>query len=348
MIKDFAIWDPNLIGDLESLFANSQNIDHIILNSAIEYQYNYIGGNRKVMDKLIEFTLQNKIKLDIITGTHPSFVLMPEYYNVTIHYWPTFWLTMLLSRLKVSPNYQMNNAIGLDVDRLHVGKNLPIFYPFICMSKAPKVHRAIMMDMLGKHQILDKGVVIWREHCRNYQYKHWEEKIMLRDQLDGFKYQEILPQEYAMSFAQLVPESDEVIFTLSEKTGMALYFNKPFLVAGCKNFHHILKDFGFVWYDEIFDYSFDSIDDLEIRYDMIAQNFVKLSKYNKSELKSLYDRVFDKCVYNKKVALKLATSSNLIPNIWPVLVNHHVQNNIPSYPENINNFIHTHEDEYRF
>jgi len=347
MIKDYAIWDPNLQQELENLFQNPNDTSHIILNSAIEYQYNFIGGNSKLMDKLIEFTNHHNIKLDIITGTHPSCVLMPHYSHVNIHYWPTFWLTMLLTRLKVSPNYQMNNSIGLDVEKLNVGKNLPILYPYICMSKAPKVHRAVLMDMLYKYDILNKGVVIWRESCKNYKYRYWQETIMLRDQIDGFKYQETLPQEYAMSFAQLVPESAETIFTMSEKTGMALYFNKPFLVAGSKNFHNILKDLSFVWYDELFDYSFDTIDDLDLRYSLIVENFVKLCKYSKAELKSLYLSVFDKCVYNKQVALRLATSSELIPKIWPVLVNHQIKNNIPSYPDHINNFILQHEHEHR-
>lgn len=216
------------------------------------------------------------------------------------------------------------------------------------MNKAPKVHRSIMMDMLYKNEILSNGVVIWREPSRNYKYRYWTEEILLRDQKERFVSQEIVPEEYAMSLIQLVTESDEYLFSLSEKTGMPLYFNKPFLVAGCKNFHAILESMGFKLYDELFDYSFDSVDDIDVRYDMIAQNIKRYADKSPAELTQLYNSVFEKCVYNKKVALRLATNTDLIPDIWKDLVEHHLQNNIPDYPDDINKFIKSREDEFRF
>lgn len=347
MIIDFTIWDNKLLSKIENFKNNHSNITRVIVDSAIEYQYDFLAGKREHMDDLIQFTKEHNIELNIITGTHSNYVLIENQPHIKVHYWPTFWLSLLLTRLKVSPNYQMNMAIGLDVDKIDTGKKLPIKYPYISMNKAPKVHRAIMMDMLAKNEILDHGVVIWRELCTNYGFGHWNQEILLRDQKEGFKNQEILPLEYALSFAQLVPESDEQIFTMSEKTGMALYFNKPFLVAGCKGFHRIMKDMGFVWYDELFDYAFDEVDDIKHRYDLIAQNFKKYAHKSPNELKTLYASVFEKCVYNKKVALSLATSTKLVPNIWQDLVTHHIQNNIGAYPETINNFIITNENEYR-
>jgi len=346
MIQYFTIWDVELLNKIQTFKKNSIGITKVFFDGAIEYQYDYIAGQKKHMTDLIEFCKDRKIELNIITGTHPSNVLIENSEYCKIHYWYTFWLSMALHRLSVSPNYQINNSIGLDVINFSVGKNLPIKYSFISMNKAPKIHRAIMMDMLAKHNILDKGVVIWREWCNNYGFKHWQQEQLLRDQKDKFMYQEMLPIEYSISFAQLVPESDEQIFTLSEKTSMALYFNKPFLVAGCKGFHKILQNMGFALYDELFDYSFDEVEDITIRYDMIAQNFSRYANRSTNELKQIYASVFEKCVYNKKMAFKLATSKSNMPAIVDELSEYLLQNNIPSGIQSINNFIQTHENEY--
>jgi hypothetical protein len=217
------------------------------------------------------------------------------------------------------------------------------------MNKAPKVHRAIMMDMLAKHDIMDKGVVIWRELNQTHQFEYWNQEIMLRDQTDNRKLfqQETLPLEYTLSFMQLVPESHETNFGLSEKTAMPLFFNKPFLVAGSMHYHKLLKDMGFRLYDELFDYSFDDVSDIKVRYDLIAENIKKYSNKSTTELKELYDMVYEKCVHNKKVALRLATDSSLVPTVWRDLINYQLVNDISSYPETINNFIKTNESKFK-
>ena len=341
------IWSDTLVSDIENLEHNSNGINRVILNAVREYNYHMIGGRKDLMDSLIQSTDRSDIHLDIITCSHPGANLLSDYPHVHVHYWPTFWLTLLLMRLKVSPNYQMNQAIGMDVEKLRVNEHVPLKHSYISMNKAPKIHRAMMMDMLAKYDLIDRGVCIWREPVQGYQYKYWSEQIMLRDQVDGFRYQEQLPLEYAVSFMQIVPESDEEVFCLSEKTGMALYFNKPFLVLGCMNFHKTLESLGFKLYDELFDYSFDSEPDTLKRCEMIAQNVQKYADKTPEELKELYKSVFEKCVYNKKVAIELAINQDLIPGVWQDLVESQLKNNIADYPEAINNFIKTTKHEFR-
>lgn len=349
MIIDLNIWDNDLLSKIQQLPNYLKQDDVVILDSAIEYNYDCIQGKPENLKTLIDIVTEKKVKLHIITGTHPDYKLIETSESVQVHYWPTFWLTNLYCRLSVSPNYQANISIGLNVENIEVSKNVPFFkYPYISMNKAPKVHRAIMMDMLAKHDMINKGVVIWRERTQNYRFNYWQEEILLRDQTDGFKFQEKLPLEYALSCMQLVPETDEFIFTLSEKTGMALFFNKPFLVAGCVGFHKILESMGFKLYDELFDYTFDSVNDITLRYDMIAENFKRYASLTHTELKKLHMSVFDKCVYNKKIALQLATNSQLIPDAYSQLVEHHRQNNIDALPYTINKFIRSRENEFRF
>lgn len=344
---DFNIWDSNIQEKIDKLYSNPTNVTRIIFNGVLEFDSARILGSKEKFVELIEFCKKHNIELFLLTGTHNHYQVVNDDY-VKVNYFPTFWLTLLLNRLLVSPNYQMNNGICLDVENLRVGEKTPIKYPYISMNKAPKQHRAIMMDMLAKHDIIDKGVVIWRERNETYPFEYWNQEIMLRDQLNGFRYQETLPMEYTLSFMQLVPETDETIFTLSEKASMALYFNKPFLVAGSPQYHQKLKDMGFKLYDELFDYSFDGEANDKKRYEMIAENVKRYTDKTPSELQEIYNSVFEKCVYNKRMALHIATNSEVIPGVWQLLLRHHLYHNISDYPETINNFIKTNAQQYRF
>lgn len=345
MIVNLYIWDDALTSKIKNI-KESHNIKKIIIDGSIEFNYDFLNSSRDCLLDLINFAHVNNIELDIITGTHSSVKLLNETNLLKIHYWPTFWLTTLLFRLKVNPVYMINKAIGTDINSIEVEKNYILKHKFICMNKAPKIHRAIMLDNLAKYNLIDTNMIIWRE-LSNYSFKHWAQKQILLDQLEKFESQEVVPIQYPSTFSQIVTESDENIFSLSEKTGMALFFNKPFLVAGCVNFHKILQNLGFVLYDELFDYSFDSIDDINLRYEGIAKNFQKINNMSILELEILYKKMFEKIIYNKKLALRLATNSDLIPKVWDELIQSQLKDNNSSYARDINNFILTYENDYR-
>ena len=347
---DLDIWNNDIELKLNEIYNNPGKVSRIIYNGVLEFDSAMIQGSKEKFQKLVDFCKIHNIELLLITGTHHNnngYQLTNDSY-VRINYWPTFWLTLALTRLLVSPNYQMNNSICLDVEKIRVGENTPIKYPYISMNKGPKNHRAILMDMLAKHDIIDSGVVIWRERNETYPFEYWNQEIMLRDQKDQFKHQETLPLEYALSFMQLVPETDENIFTLSEKASMALLFNKPFLVAGSMHYHRKLKDMGFKLYDELFDYSFDDEPDVKRRFEMIVENVKRYANKTPVELQEIYKSVFEKCVYNKRMALHIATDSNQIPGHWKLLLKHHKYHNIVDYPGIINDFIKNNVQEYRF
>lgn len=350
MIKDFNIWDNSLKEKIVEFKHNYSGITKVVINACYEYDYSKIAGETDITLDLINFTKEKNIELHILTATHSKHQLLPKHDHLYIHHWPTFWLTLTFTRLLYHSNYDYNKNLGLDVLDKEVGKNNPVLYPYITMNKRPKIHRALMMDMLACENIIDSGKVIWREWTpeTHYTFRYWEQKIQLLDQTDMFVNQEIFPHEYANSFMQLVTESDETITTLSEKTVMPLMFNKPFLVAANPGFHNFLKDCGFLLYDELFNYDFDNEANIHARYHLIAKNIKKYVSMTTEELQKCYSNVFEKCAYNKKVAMKIATSTSLIPKIFKELAVHQVRNNIPDYPNDINNFIVSHEDEYRF
>lgn len=345
MIATFKVWDSTIHEKLDNFKANPGKTTKIIFNGALEFNQTYPS---KEFNEFVDFAKERSIEFHYITGSHPDNVPDLSFHPyIKVHYWPTFWLSMAFQRLSVGPCYMLNSSICMDFENMNVGKNLPIKYPYISMNKVAKVHRAIMTDMLAKHDIIDKGILIWREPSKSYEFKYWTETILLRDQVDKFVCQETVPLEYALSFAQIVPESDETIFTLSEKTAIPLFFNKPFLVAGSQYFHGKLKDMGFLLYDELFDYSFDSVRDTETRYDLIAQNIKRYTNKTPKELQELYRTVFDKCMYNKKLACSMATNIDLMPPIWEELMRYQLENNITDYVETIYNQLINYGDKFR-
>lgn len=347
MIAYFSVWD-NDISKLETFKQNCQGVTKVIFNGLLEFDYRNWYGSPKTMLDLIQFLKDKNIELHILTSAHPHKKLLPDFSHVHIHNWSTFWLTLTFTRLIHHSIYDFNKNNGLDFYDLNVGNTNEITIPYITMNKRPKVHRAIMMDMLAKNDILLKDCVIWREWCIHYQFEYWNQEILLMDQVDKFECQEIFPESYAHSFMQIVPESSDEIWILSEKAAMPLFFNKPFLVAGSINFHKHLAELGFKLYDELFDYAFDSEPDIKKRYDLLVKNIIPYVNKTPDELKKIYHSVFEKCTYNKKLAMKLATDSSLRPKlIWEELIDHQTKNNIADFPIDINNFILVNENDYR-
>ena len=180
------------------------------------------------------------------------------------------------------------------------------------------------MDLLAKHDLIDKGAIAWRDIIRRcddirhtfpegvtdsmhmrYPYKYWKPKRMILDQdIDARFNQETLPSEFNDAFMNLVTETEDTVTFITEKTVTPILMNKPFLIAGSVRNHAILRDRGFLLYDEIFDYSFDSENDINLRYEGLVENIKRISTM---DLSVIYKKLFDKLLYNKQHALKIMT-----------------------------------------
>ena len=113
------------------------------------------------------------------------------------------------------------------------------------------------------------------------------------------------------SFISLVSESTmETIFP-TEKTYTPIYFKKPFLVWSVPNFHKALQELGFELYDEIIDYSFDSIVNDADRLEHIVKQIELLSKTNH---KKMYNMVAKKAERNYNKMMNIRFNISLVPN----------------------------------
>ena len=96
---------------------------------------------------------------------------------------------------------------------------------------------------------------------------------------------------------------------------MPLFQKKPFIVLGRHGHHALLRYYGFLLYDELFDYSFDYDPILEHRCDAIAGNIIRISKMTQYEMSSMYQTLLPKLEYNYNLARKIALDKNNIPEI---------------------------------
>lgn len=301
------------------------NPDGLILFG--QYEFDYMSqGNLRLFDRLVNFSNQKNIPLYLVTGGTKENGIKHDasleiYKNVQpIIYWETFWINQCYIQ------YNKKHCGLLDIDDLDTGRNLNDFkYRFISMNHRYKYHRCCLLDYIAKNDLLDGNSVSFHYHAEEetrsrsnfYNWKYWNPHYLSIDYPKTtwmeFHGQGHLPIQYIESFMQVVSESSTDFYILSEKAAAPLFFNKLFLVQGPKGFHAMLERLGFVLYDEIFDYSFDQIENIETRTDMMLQNVVNLKRYTFKELKEVYIRMYPKIRHNKQRILELNFSLDFVP-----------------------------------
>lgn len=291
----------------------------VILFNQQEWQYNSIG-NDPGFEGIVDYVNKYDIPLYIVNGTVEEGtnilhdVTNPRYKNIQpIMHYPGYFLTTWFQ------NFESRIKSADDID------NIDYKYVYVSLNNKPHWHRCLQMDLLVKNNLLDCGAVSWNmwfldqgrilDQKLSYEFRYWTPEILLLDELKEGKcgWENQLPEQYHESYVQLISESTINAMFLTEKTVPAFILHKPFIVSGPKNFHKMLTSFGFKLYDEIFDYSFDSEDDIEKRFDMICQNLINLKKYTPDEFKFMYKKLWPKLEHNSKLLRELATDANLIP-----------------------------------
>lgn len=357
MIGTMNIWIDNWQEAYQTFFRKMSTYNKVCILGNTEAEPNRLGGLHENFNTLLTLCNSFGKDLTIMTSAHKDdahLYTFPEA-NINLHvdYWPTFWLMFTYLRLCNGEPLSVNTANGLSIDDYNVGLNYEFDYAFISMNGVPKLHRCLMQDILSEQDLLKHGKYSWR-NLRNsghwYNFKHWNEHQIFLDQSDPntLFHQEIIPPVYKNCFMQLVPETHEDRFFLTEKTSIPLFFNKPFLVAGSQYFHQRLNGLGFKSYDEIFDYSFDSEPDLEKRYRMLSEQIKRWTNKSREEWTKAYKLVFDKCVYNKALAIKYVFDESNYPSIWKELATPEYDHLQHVNPYHLNKFLNVKRNDIKF
>jgi len=267
--------------------------------------------------KLDECIRNNKIKGYIISGATniDSFTFDHKLYLSSFEF-----LFVPLRFLE----YTVNAFDGLGMDPgLDTNLTLPrqLFY-----SQVNRSHpfRAKMVDNLVKYDLNREGVgkFTWNQLSSEYWdpynpgFKYWKEERILADddfESDRSKFSPYKrPEElYFESLWDLVQESSDDTIFITEKTIKAILWQKPFIVYGAKGFHRALESLGFKLFDELIDYTFDDVEDMDIKSELIAKELFKLqhipldkqleivaskAKHNKIIMLNYYGTKYSSCI----------------------------------------------------
>ena len=109
----------------------------------------------------------------------------------------------------------------------------------------------------------------------------------------------IVPDEYLQSAVIFACESQTDISThITEKTFKNIFYKKPYLTFASKGFYKFLTENDFVLYDELFDYSFDDIDDYGERLTGYLNECKKVLRMDLTSLKSIISIMQPKLDHN--------------------------------------------------
>lgn len=321
MILEISIWEQDIENYLKVIETNN-NIEKVFLNCFSDEDYLRMGGSHTFVDDCVKICRDKKIPIILGTFLSEKFNKPLKSFDLPKNQfkkiqWPTFFIHRTFNLMNNKLNYEHNKNYNLDLYSNKVNLDSTFDYLYITLNNIAKPHRSMFMDMLEKHNLISKGAIAWRNVNRSYNnatdalnnetypYKYWKPKVLLLDQHDFYNLnnQEILPKQYNQSFMQVVAETDDQIFFLTEKTSVPLLFQKPFLVLSCPKFHSILNELGFKLYDEIFDYSFDTEESVSDRVEGIIKNLIKIDSMSYDEKILAFKSIENKLIYNRELAL---------------------------------------------
>lgn len=328
-IRDAA---ANLVGicgwntpDIYTRLAAASNPSGVVLFNQYEWEYTSIGSNPS-FEQIVDYVNEREIPFYIITGESYNPTVLYDisdnrYRNIQpIVHWETFWLTRTYE-------YFTYTIYNLNINNMQVNNSPVIDKLFISLNNKIHYHRCMLLDYISKYDLFSFGAVSfcdWLDNddhnnswSNNYQFKHWSPKCLTLDSsLPGsVNWTNEIPADYNGAFMQIVSESQHNRCFITEKTAKPLYFNKLFLVQGCMHFYKILDSYGFVRYDNVFDYSFDNEYDLETRTQLLLNNLVQLRSLDFIQLSQLHQESLPRLQHNKQLLHSLALDSNKFPNI---------------------------------
>lgn len=293
--------------------------DKIIIFSHQEFFYNFLPHSFYNLLELMK--TRNKI-LHVTTGGYLDKYNSMEHSNLKLYHWVDWYFKKVFMTCK----WYMKNILKNNINQCNnfeyykQGLNNNYFTHFlVSLNYRGHRHRCLMIDLLAKNNLLENNNILWHNLIEDwkdvYSWKYFAPRVLTSSSNFGPHWQSP-PDEYWTSFAQLISESSSNISFLSEKTVMSLICHKPFLIAGPPLIHQKLKKLGFELFDEIFDYSFDLIEDEEHRYQMLMDNFINLQKNNSlSDLIKLQQKILPKLLFNFNRVLELVNDFSIVPEI---------------------------------
>ena len=193
---------------------------------------------------------------------------------------------------------------------------------FICLNAVSKEHRIKLITWLHETNIIDKCHWSWlrRYPIENetnfienldgintaiFDFRKTKELDISLDELEIHINQDTVSDFYYLTDSlidigsETIPETYQFI---TEKTWKPYLHGKVSFFFNCQSYYAILKNLGFELYDEIFDYSFDTIVDVSERQTEYHNELKRLSEIPIEELQKKILSIKDKILRNRNHA----------------------------------------------
>ena len=246
-------------------------------------------------------------ELRFIVGSFPNKWLaerLPP--NTKIIYWSTFWISATYLQLERNETFNISG---------------PITVPFMSLNNKAHPHRCAVMDELVRRGMDKDAYISWHEPDAEWHWQHWfprklEVDNYRKDLLQGenassYKWSETFEKVMSDSFMSLITESTMDSPFLTEKTFQQIFYKRPFLSFSTAKVYAELDKLGFKRYDEVFDYSFDDVEDDIQRGKMIIDEVEKIIG---QDYEALTKKLRPKLEYNYKRALEIVADKSYIPD----------------------------------
>jgi len=134
---------------------------------------------------------------------------------------------------------------------------------------------------------------------RGFNVLDWNYPEVNNDVFSSLKY--TTKSHYSDTVFNIITETtcDANSLNLTEKSFKAIANCHPYLVIGDVNTHKHIKELGFELYEDLIDYSFDSIDDSEIRLNSALKEVKRIYNIGETGILEWYKKNVDKIENNK-------------------------------------------------
>jgi hypothetical protein len=284
---------------LENLLKTVQNNSNTLIRVLGAEEYAIMGydnpDNENILRKIKKEITISSNTVEFVCGGFPTSNSFYPGSNVT--YWTTFWPTKTFYEL---------SKWG------HVANNNNFTKAYVNLNNKPWDFRCEMLEALSQRNLISKGAISWNECNIDYDFKHWKQERLIIDPEYAKSTEQYgsFPPAFLESFMSLVSESTMDTIFPTEKTYTPIYFKKPFIVWSVPNFHKALQELGFELYDELFDYSFDSIQDSKKRLNAILD---QVESVVDKDYQNLYNLVAEKAERNYNILKNIRFDKSRVP-----------------------------------
>lgn len=248
-----------------------------------------------------EISQRQDSNLRFLFGSHPHGQGCYNSDNIINRRWETmiYWPEVFCSA--AANNIQKANFTNTDYARLtgqwH-GK-------YTCLMNRPRPHREHTLECLMELDPgLESGLVTWitnddmyKQYMIEPQWADRREKFQALEKIYDLRPQHqenqglnftLLPDNYMNYWFDIVSETSSEYMFFTEKTWRSIACGKPFVILGAQSQNAVLKQWGFLLFEELIDYTLEHQGGPDTWYGDIIKPIINISDETLAELDQMW------------------------------------------------------------